>query len=92
MYIGTVVGNAVATSKVEKLTGKKFLLIRPGLDELHEKKDELYVAVDSLGAGIGEKVLIVTGSAARVLDETKGLPIDAVVVGIINDYDLRETE
>lgn len=90
MYIGTVVGNAVATSKVEKLTGQKFLLIRPGLEEAGRKKDELLIAVDPLGAGIGEKVLIVTGSAARELEETKGLPVDAVVVGIVNDYDIRE--
>lgn len=88
MYIGIVVGNAVATSKVEKLIGQKFLLIRPGLEENSNK--DLFIAVDPLGAGIGEKVLIVTGSAAREMDETKGLPVDAVVVGIVNDYDLRE--
>lgn len=87
MYIGTVVGNAVATSKVEKLIGQKFLLIRLGLTE---KKEDLLIAVDPLGAGIGEKVLVATGSAARELDETRNLPVDAVVVGIVNAYDLQE--
>lgn len=90
MVIGTVVGNAVATSKVAKLTGQKFLLIRPGLDETNVKQEPLLVAVDPLGAGIGEKVLVATGSGGRELDETYGLPVDAVVVGIVTDYELRE--
>lgn len=88
MIIGTVVGSAVATAKVEKLIGQKFMLIRPGLT--NKADAPLFVAVDPLGAGIGEKVLVTKGTAARELDETAGLPVDAVIVGIVNDYDINE--
>lgn len=90
MYMGTVVGTAVATSKVRQLTGQKFLLIRLGPDEQKEKETRYMVAVDPVGAGIGETVLVAVGSAARELEELSGLPVDAAVVGIVNDYDLYE--
>lgn len=88
MFIAKVIGSVVATQKTESMTGKRLLLIEPyRLDE--ERKTlkttgRSLVAVDTLGAGEGEYVLIVQGSSARMTPETKPLPVDATVIGIID--------
>ena len=80
MIIGKVVGSVVSTRKCENLTGSKFLIVEP-VPSL--KIDNRIVAVDRVGAGIGEYVLVTTGSAARV--DAPSAPIDAAIVGIIDD-------
>ncbi|HOW71688.1 MAG TPA: EutN/CcmL family microcompartment protein [Phycisphaerae bacterium] len=88
MFIGKVTGSVVSTQKIASVTGKKLLLVEamnvkgsPG--EL-TPTGRVAVTIDTLGAGEGELVLVTQGSSARLTDETKSVPTDAVVVGIID--------
>jgi ethanolamine utilization protein EutN len=83
MLIGKVVGSVVSTRKNENLVGNKFMIVET-LDGYGEKKQRI-VAVDNVGAGLGEAVLVATGSAARIGIEQNTAPIDAAIVGIIDD-------
>lgn len=82
MIIGKVIGSVVSTRKNEKLVGSKFMIVETTADTGDFKR---IVAVDNVGAGIGEMVLVATGSAARVGCEKEYAPIDAAIVGIIDD-------
>ncbi len=83
MLKGKVVGNIVSTNKFDELRGYKFLEIQ--LIENKTLTDKYIIAVDrSISAGIGEEVLIVTGSSARVAVGDLNSPVDAVVAGIID--------
>lgn len=82
MVIGKVVGSIIATRKNDKLIGQKLLVVRP-LENM-ERKGE-FVAIDNVGAGIGETVLVAVGSAARVGCELENAPIDAAIVGIVDE-------
>ena len=82
MVIGKVVGSIIATRKNERLIGQKLLVIRP-LENM-EKKGE-FVAIDNVGAGIGETVLVATGSAARIGCDLENAPVDAAIVGIVDE-------
>ncbi|MDR0856455.1 MAG: EutN/CcmL family microcompartment protein [Clostridiales bacterium] len=80
MLIGKVVGSVVSTRKHEKLLGNKFMVV-----EIAAKMGKTrLVAVDKIGAGVGENVLIATGSAART-GGLEGVPVDAAIVGIIDE-------
>lgn len=83
MLIGKVVGSVVSTRKNENLVGNKFMVVET-LDGFGQKKQRI-VAVDNVGAGLGEAVLVATGSAARIGIEQNTAPIDAAIVGIIDD-------
>ena len=83
MLKGKVVGNIVSTNKFDDLRGYKFLEIQ--LIENKQLTEKYIIAVDrSISAGIGEEVLIVTGSSARVAVGDPNAPVDAVVAGIID--------
>lgn len=82
MIIGKVVGSVVATRKNEQLIGSKFMIVET-LSQTSDSKR--LVAVDPIGAGVGELVLVATGSAARVGGATERMPVDAAIVGIIDD-------
>lgn len=89
MFIARVTGSVVSTQKVASMTGHKLLVVEPfRLDE--KKRQSLvttgrtFIAVDSMGAGEGDFVLITQGSSARLTPETKTLPIDAVIIGIVD--------
>lgn len=83
MLKGKVVGTIVSTNKLEKLVGYKFLEIQ--IIENRELTDKFIIAVDkTVSAGIGEEVLVTTGSGARVAVCDQTSPIDAVVVGIVD--------
>lgn len=83
MLKGKVVGNIVSTNKFDSLKGYKFLEVQ--LIENNALTDKYMVAVDrTISAGIGEDVLIVTGSSARVAVNDLNSPVDAVVVGVID--------
>lgn len=82
MIVGKIVGSVIATRKNEKLVGSKFMIVEP-IDHMLIKGR--MVAIDNVGAGIGELVLIATGSAARIGCNMKEAPIDAAIVGIIDD-------
>lgn len=83
MIIGKVVGTVVATRKNENLVGSKFLIIEPF--EKMEQSDGKFIAVDNVGAGVGEIVLVTKGSAARIGCNMKDSPIDAAIVGIVDN-------
>ena len=82
MILGKVVGSVVATRKNEKLIGSKFMIVDP-IDNMINKGR--MVAIDNVGAGIGDIVLIVTGSSARMGFKNQDTPVDALIVGIIDD-------
>ena len=83
MIIGKVVGSVIFTRKNENLVGNKFLIIEP-IHSMAHAGDRL-VAIDNVGAGIGEAVLVATGSAARIGCGMDSAPIDAAIVGIIDE-------
>ena len=83
MVKGIVVGNIVSTRKQESLVGSKFMEVE--LIENGKKTDKYIIAVDSVGAGIGETVLITLGSSARLALTQQLSPVDAVIVGIVDN-------
>ncbi len=83
MLVGKVVGSVVSTRKSEKLIGNKFMVVE--LAEQMGGSGNQLIAIDNIGAGIGEFVLVATGSAARVGCDLADAPIDAAIVGIIDD-------
>jgi len=83
MIIGKVVDSIVSTRKNEKLIGNKFLIVEPA-PSMSGAGGKI-VAVDNVGAGIGEIVLVATGSAARIGCNLDNSPIDAAIVGIVDD-------
>jgi microcompartment protein CcmK/EutM len=87
MKMGRVVGAVVATRKDEKLTGLKLLLVRD-LDIKLELQSGYVVAADAVGAGAGEVVLYATGSSARQTAMTDARPVDAVIMAIVDEYDI----
>ncbi|HAA63754.1 MAG TPA: ethanolamine utilization protein EutN [Thermoanaerobacter sp.] len=96
MQLAKVVGNVVATKKNDFLIGTKLLIVQPmkfinKADEKEESKNgELLVAVDTVGAGIGETVLIVRGSTATRVAANESVPIDAAIVGIVDNIEIEE--
>ena len=82
MTIGKVVGTVVSTRKQESLVGSKFMEIN--LIENGKATDKFLIAVDSVGAGIGETVLVTLGSSARLALRNTEAPVDAVIVGIVD--------
>ena len=85
MFLARVTGNVVSTLKTEILTGRKLLVVEP-VDFVEQKGDgKPLVAVDSVGAGEGEIVLVVQGSSARLTETTNDTPCDATIMAIV-DY------
>ena len=93
MFLARVEGSVVATKKDASMSGRKLLLLRP---QLVDEKDptkfrpgaNTIVAVDSVGAGIGELVMFCQGSSARLAPNLKDAPVDAVVIGIVDTVDV----
>jgi ethanolamine utilization protein EutN len=93
MFLAKVEGSVVATKKDASMNGRKLLLLRP---QLVDDKDptkfrpgvNTIVAVDSVGAGVGEMVLFTQGSSARLAPSLKEAPVDAVIIGIVDAVDV----
>lgn len=83
MIIGTVIGSVVSTRKHDALVGNKLLIVKP-LQAEGEGQSKI-VAVDVVGAGVGEIVLVATGSSARYACDNKNAPVDAAIVGIVDE-------
>jgi ethanolamine utilization protein EutN len=83
MILGRVVGTVVATRKDERLLSVKLLIVRPMTPEGQLEGGAL-VAVDTVDAGNGETVLVVSGSSARMADGLAQSPVDAAIVGIVD--------
>ncbi len=95
MFIAKVTGSVVATQKVDSMVGHKLLVVEPyrvDTDDRSRLKStgRTFVTVDTLGAGVGEYVLLTQGSSARLTPETKQLPIDTVVIGIVDTVHLEQ--
>lgn len=93
MFLAKVEGSVVATKKDPSMSGRKLLLLRP---QLVDEKDptkfragvNTIVAVDSVGAGLGEMVMFTQGSSARLAPNMKDAPVDAVIIGIVDSVDV----
>jgi len=90
MVIGKVIGTVVATRKHERLVGGKIQIIQPLEPRSLEPQGDLFVAIDAVGAGVGEQVLIARGSAARKAIDNESAPVVATIVGIIDEIDIPE--
>jgi ethanolamine utilization protein EutN len=94
MLLAKVTGSVVSTQKVASMTGRKLLTVDP-LRVDPDSRDRLvptgrsFVVVDTVGAGQGETVLITQGSSARMTPETEKLPVDAVIIGIIDSVNVE---
>ena len=89
MLLARVVGTVVATRKDPRLVSNKLLLARP-VDPKGQVEGNYLVAIDTVDAGVGETVLIVSGSSARMASGMKDCPIDAAIVGIIDTVTVSE--
>jgi len=87
LFLGKVIGTVWSTKKDENLVGAKFLIVRKLDLDLNEMSD-FVVAVDSVGAGEGEVVLVATGSSSRQTHFTQDKPIDAVIMAIVDKLDI----
>ncbi len=90
MFIGKVTGSVVASQKIESVVGRKLLLVQAMTVEgdtpgALASTGRVAVAIDTLGAGEGDIVLVTQGSSARLTESTKNVPTDAVIVGIIEE-------
>ena len=97
MFIALVTGSVVATQKTESMTGHKLLVVEPyRLDDKTRSTlvptGRTFIAVDTLGAGEGQFVLVTQGSSARLTPETKSLPIDAVIIGLVDTVRIEGKE
>ena len=95
MILARVEGSVVATKKNAKMTGTKFLVVRPLVVDAPDAAEfrpgaSTLVAVDLLGAGEGEVVLVAQGSSARLAADDKDTPVDAMVVGLVDCVDLKK--
>jgi len=87
MLIGKVVGSVVATRKDDKLANQKLLLVQVH-DQQNKAREQYVVAVDAVGAGMDEMVLYATGSSARQTTLTENKPCDAVIMAVVDSWDL----
>ncbi len=84
MQLARIIGTVVATRKDPRLEGKKLLICRP-VNPDGDDEDGYVVAVDTVSAGFQEKVLVVGGSSARMASGCKDIPVDAAIVGIVDE-------
>ena len=89
MYIGRIIGTVVATRKDENLVGSKLMITQP-LNVKLKPIGEPLIAVDKVGAGIGELIIYTKGTAARIAAKKMDSPIDISIVGIIDEIDVHE--
>lgn len=90
MFVAKVTGSVVATQKVEELVGSKLMVVEPFRLEAEKRKSltttgRTFIAIDTIGAGVGDFVLIVQGSSSRLTEQTKGMPVDALIIGIVDN-------
>ena len=95
MFVAKVTGSVVATQKVEEMVGSKLMVVEPYRLEAKERKSlsttgRTFIAVDTIGAGEGDFVLIVQGSSSRLTPQTKGMPIDALIIGIVDTVHVED--
>ncbi|EXX87790.1 ethanolamine utilization protein EutN [Paenibacillus darwinianus] len=89
MFLGKVIGSVWATQKEEGMDNLKLLVVMP-IDFKEREAGQTVIAADRIGAGVGERVIVSRGSPARVLFSGRTVPIDAMVVGIVDNYEVEE--
>jgi ethanolamine utilization protein EutN len=94
MFLAKVTGSVVSTQKAEAMIGQRLLVVEPLRVDEKDKKSlkgtgRTFICVDTVGSGEGETVLIVQGSSARFTEETKKLPVDAAIVGIVDSVQVQ---
>jgi ethanolamine utilization protein EutN len=89
MLLGKIIGTVVATRKDPRLVSSKLLVVRP-MDPRGKGDASSLVAVDTVDAGVGETVLVVSGSSARMASGLKDCPVDAAVIGIVDSIDISD--
>jgi microcompartment protein CcmK/EutM len=89
VLLAKIVGTVVATRKDPRLVSNKLLVVRP-MDPRGKVEGAYLVALDTVDAGIGETVLVVSGSSARMASGMKDCPVDAAIVGIVDNIDVVE--
>ena len=89
MILARIVGTVVATRKDERLVGRKLLVAR-AVSPRGKGESGYVVAVDTVDAGVGETVLVVSGSSARMATGLKDCPVDAAIVGIVDTVEMTE--
>jgi microcompartment protein CcmK/EutM len=87
MILARIVGTVVSTRKDPRLEGKKLLIVKPISPEGNDEPGYL-IAVDTVSAGFREKVLVVAGSSARMAAECRDRPVDAAIIGIVDEVEL----
>ena len=87
MIIARILGTVVSTQKDERLQGKKLLIVKP-IDLDGNDQSGYLVAVDTVGAGFHERVIVVGGSSARMAEGNKDCPVDSAIIGVIDRIDL----
>jgi ethanolamine utilization protein EutN len=88
MFICKVVGSIWATRKEDHLKGLKFLVVKPEKVGLAAVPQPVFIAVDRIGAGIGDQVIVTKGTPASFISDEEKLPIDALVIGIVDSIDI----
>lgn len=89
MQVGRVVGTLVATRKDERLVGTKLLVVRI-MDPSFKEEQGYVVAVDTVNSGVGDRVLLVSGSSARLAQGLKDSPVDAAIIGVVDQIELSK--
>ncbi|MBQ9812234.1 MAG: EutN/CcmL family microcompartment protein [Thermoguttaceae bacterium] len=97
MFIGKIIGSVVATQKTESMRGSKLMMIEPYVIDPKTRDrfittSRSLVAVDIVGAGEGQFVLAVQGSSARMTPETKTLPVDCTIIGVIDSITVQRAQ
>lgn len=97
MFVAKVTGSMVATQKVDSMKGCKLLIVEPFRVDPKDHQSLVstgrsFVAVDMLGSGVGDMVLITQGSSARFTPETSKLPIDCVIIGIVDSVHVEKLQ
>ena len=89
MQLARVIGDVVATRKDPRLVSNKLLVVRP-IDPRGKAEGNYLVAIDTVDAGVGETVLVVSGSSARMASGLKDCPVDAAIVGIVDQIEVSD--
>jgi microcompartment protein CcmK/EutM len=89
VLLAKIIGTVVATRKDPRLVSNKLLVVRP-MDPRGKPEGSYLVAVDTVDAGVGETVLVVSGSSARLASGMKDCPVDAAIVGIVDAIEVSE--
>ncbi len=94
MFLARITGSLISSHKVQTLVGQKLLIVEPlrvdeGEGGALKGTGRTFVVVDPVGAGEGEVVLCVQGSSARYTPETKTLPVDAAIIGIVDQVQVK---